>query len=213
MSGRAAQRPCEARLAQLADALEQGGALPQELHQHVLSCAGCRAAIAAWSKQARALRTLPRLAAPRELDGLVVAALHAGARQERAMRELAALPPVSAPRELDVRVAALLAGAHTTIERFASGESDGRVAPEELRDLVGRDLAAGGRARRVSRRRALLGAFTLSALALVSALLLWPRDGAPQGDEPQIVLVPVQSLDQLDPLARTLLESVAGGRL
>lgn len=212
MSGRAAQRPCEARLAQLADALEQGGALPQELHQHALSCAGCRAAVAAWSKQARALRTLPRLAAPRELDGLVVAALHAGARQERAVRELAALPQVAAPRELDARIEAMLAGPHTTSARFAAGENDGRLAPDELRELVDRDLASEGRARRSARRNALAGA-ALSVLALVGAFLLWPRGDEARTDEPRIVLVPVQSLGELDPLTRNLLEGVAGGRL
>lgn len=211
-------RPCEARFAQLAEALEQGGALPQELHAHALSCAGCRAAVVAWSRQARALRSMPRVAAPRELDGLVVAALHAGARQERALREVAALPRVQAPDALDARMEQLLAGPHTTSARFAAGESDGRVAPEELRGLVGRDLAHEGRARRAARRRALAGAFTLSLLALCGALLLWPRGGetaddVAQAEGPQIELVVVQSLDDLDPLTRSVLEGVAGGRL
>lgn len=92
------------------------------------------------------------------------------------------------------------------------------MAPEELRDLVERDLAHDSRARRAARRRALAGAFALSVLALCGALLLWPRGAAgpdivARADEPQIELVVVQSLDELDPLTRSVLEGVAGGRL
>ena len=67
---------CESQKDNLLAALERGVPLPVELHAHALSCAGCRAALARWSAQARVLRAMPRAQVPAELDGRVVAAFH-----------------------------------------------------------------------------------------------------------------------------------------
>lgn len=85
-----------------------------------------------------ALRDLPRVPAPRELDGLVVAAMHAGQRQERALEALAALGSPRVPGDLEQRVAEELqalepAGSDASAESGGPLDAGSRVrAPREL---------------------------------------------------------------------------------
>jgi hypothetical protein len=71
-----------------------------QMREHLASCAACRHASRAWPLAARALTELRREPAPRELDSAVVAALHAGARTERAIQALQRLARLSPPPQL-----------------------------------------------------------------------------------------------------------------
>jgi|Wag4MinimDraft_6_1082665.scaffolds.fasta_scaffold00866_7 hypothetical protein len=204
---------CESQKAHLLAALERGVPLPVELHAHALSCAGCRAALARWSAQGRVLRALPRVPAPSELDGRVVAAFHAGVRQTRALDQVQSLSRVPVPSELDARMARMLAGAHTSSARFERGESDGRRAPSELDQRVERDLQALLAVKQTRQTTRAWAAFAVASLAMVTAWLVWPRTQAVPTLQPEIELVQVRSLRELDPLSRGLLDSVSGGAL
>jgi hypothetical protein len=48
---------------------------------------------------------------------------------------------------------------------------------------------------------------------MVTAWLVWPRSQAVPALQPEIELVQVRSLRELDPLSRGLLDSVSGGAL
>lgn len=204
---------CESQKDNLLAALERGVPLPVELHAHALSCAGCRAALARWSAQARVLRAMPRAQVPAELDGRVVAAFHAGARQTRALDHVQSLSRVQAPSELDVRMTQMLAGAHTSAARFERGESDGRRAPAELDQRVARDWRAARAVKQTRQTTRAWAAFAVASLAMVTAWLVWPRSEAVPALQPEIELVQVRSLRELDPLSRGLLDSVSGGAL
>ena len=81
--------------------------------------------------QAGALGSLAAKAAPAELDGLVVASLNTGARQDRAIDQLRSLPALAAPAALDAAVA-----------RIVIGDAAGSVrAPGVLDRLVEESLA------------------------------------------------------------------------
>lgn len=111
------------------------------LDAHLAGCSACRREVERAERRVLLARSLTRANAPSELDGAVVAALQAGARQERAIRALATLTPVAAPDDL----ARLL-----TAPR----------APAVLDRLVGEDLVdpakafASRYARRLERLRA-----------------------------------------------------------
>lgn len=78
--------------------------LPPELAEYVRSDAAVRAQWGRLVEQARALGALERLPVPEDLQGRVVAALHAGHRQERVTRLFSGLSRRTAPSELGARV-------------------------------------------------------------------------------------------------------------
>ncbi|MEM6674050.1 MAG: hypothetical protein AAF726_14490 [Planctomycetota bacterium] len=86
-------------------------------------------ALSAARGQRRALGTLPRLAAPPALEGLVVASFEAGHRQERAARLVASLGLRGAPRDLDDCIEDLVGGR-------GGAETDGASVPSVLDRLV-----------------------------------------------------------------------------
>ncbi len=75
------------------------------LDAHLARCSACRRELARAERRVAIVRELPRASAPSALDGAVVAALQAGARQERVIRALAALMPFPAPEDLERRIA------------------------------------------------------------------------------------------------------------
>lgn len=79
--------------------------LDARLDAHLARCSACRRELARAERRVAIVRELPRASAPLELDGAVVAALQAGARQERVIRALTALTPFPAPEDLESRIA------------------------------------------------------------------------------------------------------------
>lgn len=99
--------------------------------------AGRFEALARARVQARALRSLPGRAAPSELDGLVVAALHGGHREHRAAAYVASLEERPAPSALRPRAEALIdRSARSGSVRGPVSREARHVAPAELDRLV-----------------------------------------------------------------------------
>lgn len=133
-SGRAAsQRPADED-APLSDAL------PAPLNGHLATCADCAAYVARVARSLAGLRGLERRPAPTELDGRVVAALQAGARQDRAVRALEELAPRTAPERVeravqtDAELAALHPGRELRPTRLRAPQVLDRLVAEELGD-------------------------------------------------------------------------------
>ena len=220
--GRADHPGCEGfRAALLASA--ESATLDPAFAAHASGCPACRHEFERARRRVAFLRGLPAVPAPRDLDGLVVAALQAGARQDRAIRALRSLPSVPAPTGLFERV-------------------HGPRAPAVLDRLVGEDLAdphkalarryAGGLrrlrapddlARRVDghaprRRPATFAAAVLAvaALVLVVGVLFLARPDVPSATpdaRPVLVVQRVDSLRGLDPLAGQIVSGLTGGVL
>lgn len=74
------------------------------LRAHARECPDCASWIARRERLESALRGLQRSGAPGTLDGLVVASLHPGYRQDRAVRSLGRLAAESAPAGVTVPV-------------------------------------------------------------------------------------------------------------
>ncbi len=127
-------------------ALLEGDLVDTALREHVAGCAECRHAARAWPLAARALTELPREPAPRELDSAVVAALHAGARTERAIQALQRLARLSPPPQLSSALDANSEGNEHDAEAPPSAEVErlraaGRApAPRVLDRLVHEEL-------------------------------------------------------------------------
>ncbi len=81
------------------------------------------AALRRAAAQVRALESLVPKPAPFELDGLVVASLHSGARQDRAVQQVQALASQPVPRELDEAVARMVIG------DYLGGDADTAPGP------------------------------------------------------------------------------------
>jgi len=108
----------------------------REVRLHLEDCAECRAWQFGLERRVAALRDLSPLAAPEALDGLVVSALHAGARQERALRHLGALERRLAPAALDERAEERLA----SLRAEDGALLDAPRSPAVLERLVSEDL-------------------------------------------------------------------------
>lgn len=106
---------------------------------HAADCADCAAYVARAARGVDALGALERFEVPPELDGRVVAALQAGARQDRAVRMLESLSPQRADEQIDEAVVAKLEfeARHPDAELRAAR----RRAPEVLSRLVEEELA------------------------------------------------------------------------
>ena len=182
----------------------------------------------------RALRSLPRLQAPEELDGRVVASLEAGFRQDRATGLVTGLQAHPAPEELaglvEGQVEANLkgVGAPAVLERLVeerveasaegmvrsmAGRLDRKVAPSELDGRVldpsSGVVAASPFRGRVIRRFAV--AVSAAALLVVTARLVGPL-GESASATPPLNIVRVQSLDAMSASAldRAFLASLTG---
>jgi hypothetical protein len=217
------------------------GEAEPELASHLASCEACAALAARRAALGRALGALPRVALPSALDGAVVASLHAGHREARALFALGRVSRHSAPEELARRVD----------DELPLGAERGVPAPSVLERLVDEDLRDPARAlarrfagklsrlsapacleQRVavalarsqaeasrvlasterSRRIALAGA-ALALLLLVWAAAPWRALRAPAEPGARIEIVRAHSLDDLGPTARALVDGLAGGLL
>jgi len=194
---------------------------------HADTCATCGATWQRMRTQARALGTLRRHAVPVELEGRIVATLHAGYREDRAVRHLRALPPVDAPAELERRIADIL-----TPQR----------APAVLERLVAEDQGDPARAlarrftRKLGRRRApadldermLRGidanttpSFTWRKVLSIAAgifLTAWVgvaagRQLTPEPRRYDFEVREMASADELSPFARQMIGGFLGGAL
>ena len=199
----------------------------QELAEHVAGCTECSGVVARIGRQVAALRALERRTAPAELDGRVVAACHAGHREERvaaaltslrhrkAPRELGPIvfgsDSVVAPRALDDRVDSDLARPEDVAARRAAARLERLRAPRRLRAQVERTIArgrAGGGARPKVWTSLVLGFVALAGIGLYFAR---GRGGSAPAPTYRFEVEYATSLDAFDPLARSLLASVSGG--
>jgi len=173
------------REASLADALGTSPSEPEYV-AHRDSCGACATFLLRLETQVRALRSLPRRNAPRDLDGRVVAALHPGHREERAVRFLRSMGRVAAPSALDARVgegAAPLRApeildqlvaedridpAQSQTRRF-TGKVKRRSVPEALAQRVESVLRTGPG----GRERARLRPFRIVLGTAAAAIFLW----------------------------------------
>ena len=201
-------------------------AFEDDLRAHVAGCAVCADVASRAARAVEHVRALERRPVPETLDGRVVAALHAGHREERVAAELRALRRASVPRELESKL----------FVDPAAARSD---APRVLERLVAEDLADPGRvaarraARRLERLRAqesLLARVDAAirageprrrarpaAIAAVVALALgcagWLVSRARTASEPRyrFDVVYAKSLDGLEPITLGFLSGVSGG--
>lgn len=213
-----------------------GGALDElgeELRAHVAMCAVCSRLVERLACQTSLLRSLPRASAPRELDGRVVAVLHAGHREERVAGALAGLTRTRVPRELERALADRPLGdprgapiAPAVLERLVSDDLrdpskalsrrfTGRLprlrAPEELAARVEAMLLERAPP---PRRRRLVWQGALVLIAGLTGALAWQLGGAPTVAPPpsyRFTVRYVDSVEALRPEARTLLAALSGG--
>ncbi|MBL8863075.1 MAG: hypothetical protein JNK02_13855 [Planctomycetes bacterium] len=198
------------------------GAPDPAVDAHAAGCGTCRRELERAVRRVGLARSLARVVAPRQLDGLVVAALQAGARQERAVRAVLDLPDVAAPRELAERVEG--PRAPRVLERLVSEDLADpskavvrRYASRLERLRAPADLADRLRTPRQHRRvvPALLASLLVGAgvLLLVGVLVLTAeRDRAPTAAPgPVLVVERAASIHDLDPAASLLASGLTGG--
>ncbi len=179
----------------------------------------------------RALRFLPGLSAPEELEGRVVASLEAGFRQDRAAGLVSGLGARSAPEELAHLVAAQVEAnldgvvAPTVLERLVeervaapekgmvasmAGRLDRKVAPLELDERI-RESAAGSSPSAGGRTRRMAVLFGAAAMVLVAVrLVVAPAES--RSDGPALRIIRVESLESVSASAldRAFLGSLTG---
>lgn len=203
----------------------EGDVVDLALDGHLEGCEACRRELARTEQRVQLLRAVGGPGAPLELDGLVVAAMQAGARQQRATRAVQSLARAQTPEDLEVRLA-------------------GPKAPHVLERLVREDLVDPAKAvasryarslerlraphdldRRLSELRpgtiqrhapvAMVAAGVMLALgALVVAGILNGRriptaPVSPAG--PVLIVERVESVGDLDPLVGDMLSGVTAG--
>lgn len=213
------KRPCDT----MHDALvaSAGVARGAELAAHLESCASCAAFAASLDRSAAVVRALPRQRTPEVLDGLVVAAFHAGHRQERAVESLRALTreptpsaldqrlwrrgPRAAPAVLDRLVAEDLADPEKAISKRYTGRLQRLSAPDELRRRI---------ARANSPRPARLAAWGSLALVIVVAGLFgvvqWAGMRTVGDGLVDVQVERVSTTDELSPLSARMFAGIAG---
>lgn len=183
----------------------------------------------------RALSSLMALEAPDELDGLVVASLNAGAREERALNFARSLPRLEAPAVLDEAVAARIdadaASAPAVLDRLVeervsapaqamarsmTGRLERHKAPSELERRVRHELLLGRDATRGGRRRlaSAVGASLLAVVLVVAAQRMLPASStqAVPAAEERVVSLTVERVDagDLTPSDRAFLGMLGG---
>ncbi len=213
-------------------------AYASSLDAHLSRCAACRRDLARAEVRIAFLRDLARVEAPAEMDGAIVAALQAGARQSRAIRALTALTPFSAPDALARRIAVsrtpavldrlvgedLVDPAKALASRYA-GRLERLRAPADLEHRLG---SAGPRpATRVLTTVLLAAGLVLVLGSLVLTQVLRPRhmgtetagtdsaqarSGTQAADRgPLLIVEHVDSVRSLDPVAADVLSGFTGG--
>lgn len=201
------------------------------LQAHLAECSVCHARRQRALLGMRLLRALPPQRAPQTLDGAVVAALHAGTRQERAVQQVSVLTRLEvpaelnsrvedalvwtaeqpAPAELEARLRAELAAPSEVMSRRFLGKLDRLRAPQDLEQRMSVP------ARNSSRRRAfaLVGAL-LVVMGLGSlAVQRWGAELSSAQQQPRVAIQwnveVIESAEGLDPVARALIGGLSGG--
>ena len=189
----------------------------------------CRRFTRRLSQQIDLLRQTPRVEAPTDLEGRVVAALYDGFRQERVVDHLRAMPRRNVPNELFERVASSMppSQAPAVLERLVSEELEdpargitrrftGKLsrqnAPEALNDRV-EDLLEREHLTPPSMRRWTFG-FAAAALVLVAASL-WRSSETTRVEEGPRYSFRVERVDDVrelstDSTTAALIAGVAG---
>jgi hypothetical protein len=204
----------------LVDASDHG------LAAHLAECEACRTSYVRRARLARLLRTLARRAVPGDLEGRVVAAFHAGRREDRAVSELERLGRRAAPAALERRVARelnappvldrlvaeSLGDLPRTIVRGMTGKLARHSAPESLAEHVEQHLLFPGRERRgVRRTRAVAGALLLVAALSAGLWIVRPGSGDATPDTLARWSFTVErgtTLETLDPRTRKIIEGL-----
>jgi hypothetical protein len=223
--------PCDRFDAELLDGALRGEVQGEELVRHLRECSRCSERWARMRLVAQSIVELPRQTIPSKLEGSIVASLHGGYREDRAIAAMRWLSRVVPPSQLSHAVRAAVGGeerAPAVLDRLLAeeiddaGRSTARRASARLRripaplELTQRldELFAGGDPRKTSspRMRRGLVAFALAA----SALLVMKLGGAfaPTRESRPIATIEfhgVQSLAELDPLTRELIDQFTGG--
>lgn len=175
---------------------------------------------------ARALRSLPRIATPAELDGLVVAALHGGHREDRAAAYVASLGALPVPPSLEPRVEHEVAATRDPAATGAPAALDRLVEMRVLAEsaiggarVPGSSVGADRRLRlsqRVSGLVSATGAGVVLGVLLGVVGVMWSLDGGGVGStsaegatESFVEFIEVDVRD-LSPSERALIERMGG---
>jgi hypothetical protein len=208
------------------------------LDAHLARCGGCRAWLGRVELHVVALRELPRLDAPRALEGRAVAATQAGFRQDRAVEALRNLAPVTMPIEVDAAIWPIGKQAPPVLDRLVDQDLQeqtrgiarrfaGRIerlsAPRTLDARVKSVWSAASTRRSQARWLALAAAVVLVVLSVSATLWLVGRQrhgtqggGGPAPVEiarPQFLIERVDSPAELDPALQHAFALVVGGAL
>lgn len=184
--------------------------------------------LASVEAQRRAFLDLRPQAAPRELDGCVVAALQAGHRQDRAVAALRSLERTPMPHDADLTIWPAGAGAppvldriveqnlqdptHSIARRFA-GRLERLQAPQALRPRVEALLPLSDLAR-TPRSRApafLVGSLMLLGLVSAATWFAFERSSTVDAGGPLFVIERLDSSADLDSVVGSTFSSLLGG--
>lgn len=207
-----------------------------ELDAHLVTCAACAQLASRLTEQRSALGGLMRLEAPAELAGRVVAAGHAGYRQERIQAALRGLAHNVAPTTLDAAlwskgaatrrqdaaklapppvlarlVAEELADPTKSLARRYAGRLGRLNAPEILRRRLD-DGVLSARSHR-SRRNRLINSLVVVLLVTITsvATFMVAQDDDVVASAPAFVIEKAESIADFDPLTRSLASGLTGG--
>ncbi len=203
----------------------------EEFVRHLDECVACGAQWKRLKLAGEIVASLPRRPAPPELEGRVVASLHAGQREDRAVRTMRGLTRLMTPDELSSAVSMAYGGeerAPALLERrLADDQADpgGTAArracvrlrripapPELARRLSAdfQDQPADSRARLLP--RGLIALAVAAGLLFVVQLSRGPI-GPDAGPEPllRFEIRTVESAAALDPWARAIFDDFTGG--
>ena len=197
------------------------------LLEHLDVCAECAGFARRVGRISSSFSSLARIAPPRELDGLIVGALQAGRRQERAVTALRGLARLPVPPELVGRALegpTRVARAPAVLERLVdedlrnstgaltrrfAGRLERRRAPQALRERL--QQSALSVLRPSAARRNLVAAAALAILLVGAGLWLRRRSAATEISELGFDIRYESGLDGMDPMARSLLGGLSGG--
>ncbi|MBL8859804.1 MAG: hypothetical protein JNL28_14955 [Planctomycetes bacterium] len=197
------------------------------LEAHLVACAGCAAFLHNVERQMRALATLRAQRAPRELEGLVVAATQAGHRQDRAVLALRSVGPIKMPRAVDRAIWPVGTGvpplldslidhdlqdASRSIARRFAGRIERLQAPRTLDARVTSifSLARLRRDRLVRRFSLVAAALVLVAFTVAGTLFLTDRP-AVIAAEPKFIIQRATSTAEFSELAQSTFSALSGG--
>lgn len=196
------------------------------LREHLDVCAECAAFARRAAQIELSLSRLARAAAPPELDGLVVGALEAGRRQERAVAALLGLARLPAPPELVgraledptnvLRAPAVLErlvdedlrNSSGALARRFAGRLERQRAPLVLRERLQRSAMT--LLRPSTARRTLLAAAALVVLLVAGGLWIQHRPFR-RAEDFGFDIRYESRLDAMDPMARSLVGGLSGG--